>query len=59
MHDFRALYDLDAIGDLDESARPAFKLGELRRIPRSLDFRELEGVALFQWEMQAQEFEAS
>jgi hypothetical protein len=52
VHDFRVVYDLDAVGELDESARPAFQLGKLRRIPRSLDFRELEGVLEFQSVMQ-------
>mmetsp|Transcript_64782 Transcript_64782/g.175040 ORF Transcript_64782/g.175040 Transcript_64782/m.175040 type:complete len:195 (+) Transcript_64782:61-645(+) len=58
MHDFRAVYDLDSIGDLDESNTPVFKLGEFRRIPRSLDFCELEGVQEFQLETQAQDLEA-
>jgi hypothetical protein len=52
VHDFRVVYDLDAVGELDESARPAFQLGKLRRVPRSLDFRELEGVLEFQSVMQ-------
>jgi len=56
MHDFQAVCDLGAIVEVDGVARPpAFEPGRLRRVPRSYNFLEFEGVAGFQSEMQAED----
>lgn len=57
VRDFKAVYDLGAIGELDGSTLPAFKLGELKRLPRCYDFSELAGVAEFQSQMRDQDCE--
>lgn len=54
--DFRAALDLERVGELPP--RPAFACGQLRRVPKSHNFEELEGVPELQVEMEAEDLES-